>query len=166
MVLTVVELSTVKPDVVELSIDVDDEVVLDQIGGNVCGGNEKLVELPSSQITPAALTRRDYHLNIKQWLQQQQKNNIDTKKHNLLLLQKILFNDATSVTRSIQFSIETFLSFALPSSGPQSLSSRWGHSSSEDSRPTHLMSSNEKIGVADPKNDPVVNWIAPTNPSC
>jgi hypothetical protein len=79
MVLTVVELSTVKPDVVELSIDVDDEVVLDQIGGNVCGGNEKLVELPSSQITPAALTRRDYHLNIKQWLQQQKKNNIDTK---------------------------------------------------------------------------------------
>ncbi len=98
MVLTVVELSTVTPDVVELSIDVADEVVLDQIGGN-----EKLVELPSSQITPAALTGRDYHLDIKQWLQQQQKNNIDTKKTNLLLLQK------TSVTRSIQLSIETFL---------------------------------------------------------
>ncbi len=75
MVLTVVELSTVKPDVVELSIDVDDEVVLDQIGGNV-----KLVELPSSQITPAALTGRDYHLNIKQWLQQHKKITLTQKK--------------------------------------------------------------------------------------
>jgi hypothetical protein len=109
MVLTVVELSTVTPDVVELSIDVDDEVVLGQIGGNVCGGNEKLVELPSSQITPAALTRRDYHLNIKQWLQQQKKNNIDTKKTQSITTTKILFNNATSVTRNIQFLIETFL---------------------------------------------------------
>ena len=54
-----------------------------------------------------------------------------------------------------------------PSLGPQSKPSlMWRHSSRNDSMPTHLTSSNEKIGVTTPKFDSMVAWSAPENPSC